>query len=71
MKPILLAGFLFVLTNSFIVPDEKVYVCDSEKSVAYHCKEDCSGLKRCKQTVIYITKKEAVKKGKRACKICY
>ena len=62
---------LVILLVAATPATEKVYVCDSSTSVAYHSKNDCRGLKKCKHEVIYITKPEAVKKGKRACKICY
>lgn len=68
---------LFVATvaiamASFTTPPEKVYVCDSKTSVAYHASKDCRGLNKCTHEIIYITKKDAMENyGKRACKICY
>lgn len=52
--------------------ENKVYVCDSKTSVAYHEYKDCRGLQKCTHEIVYVTKKDAVNKyGKRACKICY
>jgi hypothetical protein len=62
---------IILLLGAFTPAVEKVYVCDSKSSVAYHEKKDCSGLKKCKHEIIYITKTEAQNKGKRPCKICY
>lgn len=71
MKKILWVAIIATLL-SFTRGVEKVYVCDSKTSVAYHAINDCRGLNRCTHTIICITKKEAINDyGKRACKICY
>ena len=72
MKTIFKLLLILLVSASFVGPVEKVYVCDSDTSVAYHQSKECRGLNRCTHTIIYITKKEAINTyGKRACKICY
>lgn len=50
---------------------EYVYICTGPKSVRYHNKKDCRGLNRCSGKIEKISKADAVKKGRTACKICY
>lgn len=72
MKAIIKIVLVCLLFMSFKGGTEKVYVCDSSTSVAYHETKECKGLNRCKHDIINITKKDAIDKyGKRACKICY
>ncbi len=72
MKKVIYFLLALALSISFKAPDEKVYVCHSSTSVAYHENKECRGLDSCKHEIIYITKKEAIENhGKRACKICY
>lgn len=44
---------------------QMVYICDSDGAYAYHLKKDCQGLKRCKHTVLFVSKEEAFKRGKK------
>jgi hypothetical protein len=50
----------------------KVWICDSKTSVAYHSKKDCAGLSRCTHQIIEISEEEAKKEyDKRKCKMCF
>lgn len=70
-KALTLIGILLICC-SFNPGVQKVYVCNSSTSVAYHQDRDCRGLGRCRHEIIYVTQEEAVNTyGKRACKICY
>ncbi len=72
MKNLIKISFIFIICTSFKIIINKVYVCDSKTSVAYHNSKNCDGLDNCKHEIIYITKSDAtVKYNKRACKICY
>ena len=50
---------------------EYVYVCEGPKSVVYHRSDNCSGLSRCSTMTYKVTLEEAVKMGRRPCKIEY
>ncbi|MDP3556266.1 MAG: hypothetical protein Q8T03_02765 [Bacteroidota bacterium] len=72
MKNLIKITLVFILCTSFKHVSDKVYVCDSSTSVAYHDTKDCRGLNKCTHGIIYITKSSAINTyGKRACKICY
>lgn len=50
---------------------QKVYICDSSSSYAYHIDRDCSGLGHCKHRILVVTKQDAINTyGRQACKIC-
>jgi len=50
---------------------EYVYVCEGPRSVVYHRSENCNGLSRCSTKIYKVTLEEAVKMGRRPCKIEY
>lgn len=50
---------------------EYVYVCTGGYATKYHSRPNCRGLNNCKGKVIKITKAQALKQGRTACKICY
>ena len=50
---------------------KQVYVCTGRYSKTYHKNRFCKGLSKCKASVKRIDLKQAKKKGRRACKICY
>jgi hypothetical protein len=50
---------------------EYVYVCEGPKSVVYHKSENCGGLSHCSTKIYKVTLEEAVKMGRRPCKIEY
>lgn len=47
-----------------------VYICTGPNSKAYHQKPDCKGLQKCSENVIQIDVKEALDRGRHACKYC-
>lgn len=49
---------------------ETVLICQSTSATVYH-KYQCSGLKRCTHKIVSVDKADAIKFGRRACKICY
>jgi hypothetical protein len=70
MKKWLLIGLAAYLFTSNTVLVSKVYVCDSNTSVAYYSKKECRCLNKCTHKIIHITQKETINDyGKRACKI--
>lgn len=50
---------------------EYVYVCNGPSATKYHKTKNCRGLSRCSTNIEKISKSDAVKKGRSACKICY
>jgi hypothetical protein len=72
--------FLTVLISSLLVTGFKpiglpktdyVYICDGPYSKVYHKSQDCKGLSNCSTKIYKITLDEAIKMGRRACKIEY
>ncbi len=50
---------------------EYVYLCEGPYSKVYHKAEDCRGLSNCSTRIYKVTLEEAIKEGRRACKIEY
>jgi len=50
---------------------EYVYICTGGYATKYHARPNCRGLNNCKGEVKKITKAQALKQGRTACKICY
>jgi len=50
---------------------EYVYICQGPYSKVYHKSNECRGLSRCSTKILKITQEEAVKMGRRPCKIEY
>jgi hypothetical protein len=48
-----------------------VYLCEGPASKVYHASPDCKGLSRCSTKIYKVTLDEAVKMGRRPCKIEY
>ncbi|MCX6351152.1 MAG: hypothetical protein NTX03_04735 [Bacteroidetes bacterium] len=48
----------------------EVVCCDSKGSTAYHAKKTCGALGKCKGKMVNMSKKDAEKGGKTACKMC-
>jgi hypothetical protein len=48
-----------------------VYLCEGPASKVYHASPDCRGLSRCSTKIYKVTLEEAVKMGRRPCKIEY
>lgn len=51
-------------------PDGNVYYCDSKTATSYHSDKKCSGLAKCSASVKEMSKTDAEKAGKKACKMC-
>lgn len=49
---------------------DSVYICLSKSAYAYHS-HMCRGLANCSHKIIKISKAEAIRMNKRACKNCY
>lgn len=65
--------FIIILSYAFLSfsTADKVYVCMSESSVAYHLTKNCTGLDNCTHEIKAMTVSEAVDLKKRECKKCY
>lgn len=50
---------------------EYVYICNGPSSKKYHKTSNCRGLSNCSTAKQKLSKADAVKKGRTACKICY
>lgn len=74
---LLLLNFVLLGKNTILTKlesnteTEYVYICNGPKSTKYHSKDNCRGLNNCSTKVTKISKEDAVKKGRIACKICY
>ena len=69
---ILVSSLLF---TSFRLPGlrntDYVYICEGPYSKVYHKSNDCKGLSNCSTKIYKVTLEEAVKMGRRPCKIEY
>ena len=77
MKTILLFLSVFISTAYRPHPAAKHYthadlvlICDSKGAKVYHSYQ-CRGLSNCTHKIIKISKSDAARMGRRACKICY
>jgi len=50
-------GLVFLFSTSFRIAD-KVFVCKSSTSVAYHVKKACRGIKSCTHEVVEVELKK-------------
>jgi len=48
-----------------------VYLCEGPYSKVYHKSQDCRGLSHCSTKIVKVTLDEAIKQGRRPCKIEY
>jgi hypothetical protein len=74
MKSILLALFITsgsLMQSTYTKLAQEIYICNSNKAVAYHSDINCCGLQRCTHGIEKVSLKEAQERGLRACKICY
>ena len=59
-------------TNTFEPSTEFVYVCTGPNAYAYHSDDNCSGLNRCRYSIVYISKTAAIQRyHRRYCHKCY
>ena len=77
---ILLSFFLSIILFTGFTPrpataaakqTEYVYLCEGPYSKVYHKASDCHGLSNCSTKIYKVTLEEAVKLGRRPCKIEY
>lgn len=73
LLPLLLSVSFFASSKSLPVQPAPayVYICNGPKSVVYHKSETCPGLSHCSTKVEKVSLYEAVKLGRRPCKIEY
>jgi hypothetical protein len=75
LLPLLLAFSLFAgftpRITTFVKQVEYVYLCEGPYSKVYHKSQDCRGLSNCSTKIYKVTLEEAVKMGRRPCKIEY
>lgn len=65
------ALLILALAGCSLLPQNKVYVCRSGTSYAYHNKL-CQGLSRCTHKIDTVTVKQAIERGHgKACGYCY
>ena len=68
-----LVAFTFTcnVQESQAAQEKKVWICASSSAYAYHSNPNCSGLSKCTKGIKQISISEAVRLGRRPCKICY
>jgi hypothetical protein len=60
-----------LLVPLLITTQQKVYICKSSASYAYHAKM-CQGLRKCTHEIVSVTVKEAIEsRHKKPCGYCY
>lgn len=69
MKKILSFTIITLLFSSFTMFQSNVYVCKGGSSKVYHKSEKCRGLKFCSTNVDKVSEEDAVKLGRRKCKL--
>jgi hypothetical protein len=68
----LVSSLLFTgFTPASFPKTDYVYICQGPYSKVYHKSNDCRGLSNCSTKIIKVTLEEAVKMGRRPCKIEY
>lgn len=63
-------GFCVVLGLATSLTAQEVYLCMGPKGSAYHLTPNCRGLKNCSTQLKKMSEKEAVSKGRHACRFC-
>jgi hypothetical protein len=67
----LFTGFTPRLAPAATKQTQYVYLCEGPKSTVYHASNICRGLSRCSTKIYKVTLAEAIKMGRRPCKIEY
>lgn len=68
---LLLATLVLFISVSF-TPPNKVFICVSKGSKAYHSSKSCRGIKKCTHEIREVTLSDAKNTyGRVSCKICY
>lgn len=63
-------GLCVVLGSATSLTAQEVYLCMGPKSSAYHLTPNCRGLRNCSTQLKKMSEKEAVSKGRHACRFC-
>jgi len=73
MKTILLAALLSLFAGNSLDQDTKVYISTGPTAYAYHARESCPRLKKCREEghVKAISLEKAKSMGRTPCKTCY
>ena len=66
MKRLLICSFIVLFFSSF---QSEVYICKGGSSKVYHKSESCRGLKFCSSKIEKVSEDDAIKLGRRKCKI--
>jgi len=69
MKKILSITIITLVSSSYTMLQSDVYICKGGSSKVYHKSEKCRGLKFCSTNVDKISVDDAIKLGRRKCKI--
>jgi hypothetical protein len=69
MKKIILFSIITLVFSSFTMIQSDVYICKGGSSKVYHKSEKCRGLKFCSTNVDKVSEDDAIKLGRRKCKI--
>jgi hypothetical protein len=71
MRKIIIGLIFSISLLSFDNFQSKVYICNGVKSKVYHKSNTCNGLNRCAAKVSPVSERQAIKMGRRKCRIEY
>jgi hypothetical protein len=71
MKKIITLILITLIFSSFTMIQSDVYICKGGSSKVYHKSEKCRGLKFCSSNVDKVSENDAIKLGRRKCKLEY
>jgi hypothetical protein len=71
MIKILSLTIITLVFSSFTMLQSDVYICKGGSSKVYHKSEKCRGLKFCSTNVDKVSENDAIKLGRRKCKLEY
>jgi hypothetical protein len=69
MKKMLFFIHITLVFSSFTMIQSDVYICKGGSSKVYHKSEKCRGLKFCSTNVDKVSEDDAIKLGRRKCKL--
>ena len=69
MKKILALSLITLVFSSFNMIQSDVYIFKGGSSKVYHKSENCRGLKFCSTNIEKVSEEDAVKLGRRECKL--
>jgi hypothetical protein len=71
MKKLFTITLITIVCASFTTFQSMVYICKGPSSKVYHKSERCKGLSNCSTQIYNVSEDEAIKLGRRKCKIEY